>query len=80
MFNKSQDGAVYRVSRSEKENSLGEKLFPLFLQISLLIKKIESYNIQLVSIAKFAGGARGGVEPQNPSLMWSACTLHMQSA
>ena len=43
MFNKSQDGAVYRVSRSEKENSLGEKLFPLFLQISLLIEKIESY-------------------------------------
>ena len=45
MFNKSQDGAVYRVSRSEKENSLGEKLFPLFLQISLLIKKIESFSV-----------------------------------
>ena len=46
MFNKSQDGAVYRVPRSEKENSLGEKLFPLFLQISLLIKKIESIEIR----------------------------------
>ena len=44
MFNKSQDGAVYRVSRSEKENPLNELSITVIALLGLTLLVDENWK------------------------------------